>query len=175
MTVVARRGHVQAALGRFSVNAALVDRDRPLDEDAVLLREIQILMTPSASSGQVERMCLRELHAGGQDVVISMAAAASRHIGACSDVHPSMNLVILVGLLVACAAAFVTRMELRIAPVRNGILVYVAIQAEEIFVNGRRDVFRDVCLMRARLMAAGAIRISDAVSPSFLGGSIESR
>jgi len=141
VAVVAARGHIDAAAGRLAVDRPGVDLDRVVDENVVLRRDVEILVTLAAGLGEVGRVDRRALGGRRQDVVVAVAVGAVGHVLARAEPRPAVGLVILRGLIVADAARLAADEErLLELPVRHRAQIQVAIETLETIMRRMRNV-----------------------------------
>jgi len=135
VAVVAGRRNINATLRCLPVNAVFVDLDRMVDQDIVLARDIEIFMASSTRLGEVHRVGSSDLHAGRQNIVISVAVCTMGHIFTVPDCSSSVCLIFLRCLGMARTTPLTSDLEIRILAVRHRVFIDVASQAVEALVR----------------------------------------
>ena len=142
MAVVTGGRNVDSTHGCLAVDTVLIDFDGVIDQNFIFGSDIEVFMTLATCGRQVDRMGSCQLHARGQNVVVSVAVVALRHVCTIVDTRATVGLIFFGSVNVAAATPFTAREELTVFGVGNQISIGVTVETLQIGVRRVREVFR---------------------------------
>ena len=159
VAVVAASRHIDASSGCLSVDRSRVDLNRVVDENVVLRRDIEVFVTRAACLREVGGVDRRTLCRRREDVVVTVAVRALRHILARTESRAAVRLVCLRRVLVTRAASLAAGIErlLELA-MGHGVAIDMTVEAVEAIMYGVRDVVGKRRTVPAGLVTVGADR-----------------
>ena len=159
MAVVAARRHVNPAPGRLAMDRSRIDLNRVVDENVVLRRDIEVLVTRAACLREVGGVDRRTLCRRREDVVVTVAVRALRYILARTESRAAVRLVCLRRVHVTRAASLAAGIErLLELTMRHGVAIDMTVEAVETIMHRVRDVVGKRRPVSARLVTVSADR-----------------